>query len=445
MNEKTIDLGYQARPWQRKVHDSLIRFNVLALHRRAGKTEVAIMELIDKAIKFDKENGFFIYLAPFLKQAVAIAWGRFKSRLEPLVLDGAVEIREGDKSIVFKHNNAIIRMFGDDNNQAMRGLRVDGAVIDEVAQVHQETWDEILQPAMSDRLGWALFIGTPNGVNLFSQLFYAGTKMDDWYCARWTVDDTDAINPDEIARLKEQMPENSYAREYLCDFSASADDQLISLNEVLEATSRGLTKEDVDGSAKVLGVDVARYGGDRSCIFPRQGLIAYKPKVYQGVDNMTLAGYVADAINKWQPDLVLIDAGRGEGVIDRLRQLGHIIIEVNFGSKPMDDHYNNKRSEMWDTMRHWLNQGGMIPDNHELQVDLCTPTYSYNNAANKFALESKDSIRKRDLPSPDLGDALALTFAYPSPAKPAISHTGVPFDHAPARTRTSDYNPIDNI
>ena len=128
---------------------------------------------------------------------------------------------------------------------------------------------------------------------------------------------------------------------------------------------------------------------------------------------MELAAIAADAIARWEPDAVFVDAGRGEGVIDRLRQLNLNPIEVNFGGRASNPHYVNKRAEMWDAMRRWIDAGGCIPDNPELKVDLCAPTYSYANAANKFELESKDDMKKRDLKSPDLADALALTFAAP--------------------------------
>lgn len=439
------ELGYEPREWQQRVHYERHRFQVLALHRRAGKTELAIMELVDAAMKFRLDMGLFIYLAPFFKQARLIAWGRLKERLKPMIALGQVEIREGDTAVKFKHNGCVIRLLGADNADALRGLRIDGGVIDEVAQVKREVWEEILQPAGSDRKAWWMFIGTPNGVNLFSELYFKGQKDPDWHSASWTVYDTQALDPAEVDRLKRDMSDNSFAREYLCDFSAQAENALISLHQVLGSISSHLTEDDVEGSPVIMGVDVARYGDDRSVIFLRKGLLAYQPKIYREVSNMELAGLVAEAIKINKPDLVCIDAGRGEGVIDRLRQLGHSIVEVNFGGKPMDPHYVNKRAEMWDTMRAWLDRGGKLPDVESLKTELCAPLYSYDNAANKFALESKDKIKARGLSSPDLADALALTFAYPVSAKPDIAHTGAQVNRtlAQARGKRGDYDPLD--
>ena len=92
------------------------------------------------------------------------------------------------------------------------------------------------------------------------------------------------------------------------------------MEEAYAATARHYTIKDYEFAPKILGVDVARYGGDRSVIFPRQGLVAFKPKVFQGINNMDFAGQVAQAIDHWGADAVFVDAGRGEGVIDRLRQ-----------------------------------------------------------------------------------------------------------------------------
>lgn len=411
-NARTVDLGYRPRQWQRECHIARKRFTVLALHRRAGKTELAIMELVDAALKFNKELGLFFYVAPYLKQAKIIAWARLKQRLSALIALGAIEVNESELAVRFRHNSAIIRIYGADNPDGMRGVRLDGVVIDEVAQIKPEVWTEVIQPALSDRKGWALFIGTPSGVNLFSELFYKAQKLSDWHSALWTVYDTDAIDPEEVERLRRDMNETSFAREYLCDFSAAGDDQLISLADAQQAANRVYVARDIDYAPRILGVDPARFGDDRSVIMPRQGLQCFPPLVFRGIDNMQLAARVADKIDTWQPDAVFIDVGNGAGVIDRLRQLGYDIIEVNFGSKPADQRYLNKRAEMWYAMREWLRSGGAIPNVSDLKQDMAAPIYWYD-ASNKIVLEPKDDIKARGLPSPDLGDGLALTFAAP--------------------------------
>ena len=294
----------------------------------------------------------------------------------------------------------------------MRGVRLDGCVIDEVAQIKPEVWQDTLQPALSDRKGWALFIGTPQGVNLFSELYFRAGSLPDWHAARYTVYDTNAIDKDEVERLKRDMAESSFAREYLCDFSAAGDDQLISLSDVEAACNRELKPDQISFAAKVIGVDPARFGDDRSVIFKRQGLQAFDPLVFRGIDNMDLAARVARVIDEWKPDAVFCDAGNGSGVIDRLRQLGYDVIEVHFGGKATQPAYLNKRAEMWFELREWIKLGGAIPNIVDLKQDLAAPVYWFDSAG-RIQLEPKDDIKKRGLPSPDLGDALAVTFAQP--------------------------------
>jgi len=411
----SITLDYTPRAWQRECHVKKQRFSVYALHRRSGKTELAIMELIDKAIKTDKELAMFVYVAPFLRQAKAIAWARLKQKIEPLRRNSVIEINEGELSVRFKHNGAIIRLFGGDNPDAMRGLRLDGIVMDEVAQLKNELWTDIVQPALSDRLGWSIFIGTPSGINLFSELYYKAIDEDEWAAARFTVYDTDSLHPNEVTRLKRDMSETSFAREYLCDFAAQGDDQLIALADTEDAAKRTYQSDHVKMSPVVLGIDPARFGDDRSVVFRRQGKQGFKPIVYRGIDNMDLAARVANLIEEHNPDAVFCDAGAGSGVIDRLRQLSYDVIEIPFGGKATKpEQYINRRTEMWWLMKQWIEEGGAIPNDVDLKQELATPIYWYDNVGRKV-LESKDQIKKRlqGAGSPDLADALALTFALP--------------------------------
>ena len=435
-----VSLDYTAREWQRQCHINKKRFSVYALHRRSGKTELAIMELIDKAMKTDKELAMFVYVAPFLRQAKAIAWARLKQKIEPLRQRSAIEINEGELSIKFKHNGAIIRLFGGDNPDAMRGLRLDGIVMDEVAQLKNELWTDIVQPALSDRLGWSIFIGTPSGINLFSELYYKAIEEEDWTAARYTVFDTDSLHPNEVTRLKRDMSETSFAREYLCDFSAQGDDQLIALADTEDAAKRVYQADHVKLSPVVLGIDPARFGDDRSVVFRRQGRQAFKPVVYRGIDNMELATRVANLIEEHDPDAVFCDAGAGSGVIDRLRQLSYDVIEIPFGGKAMKpDQYINRRSEMWWLMKQWVEEGGAIPNDIALKQELATPIYWYDNVGRRV-LESKDQIKKRlqGAGSPDLADALALTFALPVAKK---QPEDIYIKRRKAATQKTDYDP----
>ncbi len=429
-----VDLVYNPHKYQAEIHEKLKRFSVLVCHRRFGKTFLAIATLIDAAISTNRKNLRFGYVAPFQKQAKQVAWDYLKQFALPI--HGTIA-NESETSITFL-NGAKIRLYGSDNGTAMRGLYFDGVVCDEIADFRPETWPEIIRPALTDshHKGWCLFIGTPKGLNQFYDLYQYAQKDPEWYAGMYRVDETDILDDEEIQMARNTMDENQYRREFLCDFSASMDNALITIDKVTDAAAKKMTDNDVVGSARILGVDVARYGSDRSVIQKRQGLVAYEPKIFNDIDNMTLAGMVAQEVNEWQPDAVFIDSGRGEGVIDRLRQLGYFVTEVNFGGKPLSPTYNNKRTEMWDNIRIWLDDGGALPNHTDLKTDLCVPLYKFDSG-NRLQLESKDDIKKRGGRSPDLGDALALTFSYPVAAK-KIGHFGFKEEAVMA-----DYDPFE--
>lgn len=410
MENKVIDIGYRPHFYQTKIHQSIRRFSVIVAHRRFGKTVFAVNTLIAAALRSQKQNPQYAYIAPFRNQAKAIAWKEIKKYTDKIP---GVEFVEAELKVIFPHNGAEIRLYGADNPDALRGLYLDGAVLDEVADMRPELWGEVVRPALSDRKGWALFIGTPKGINMFSELYFSALESPSWYAEAFRASETGLIDEQEMAAMKETMTESQIAQELECDFSAAVDNVLLSVSEVQEAAGKHLPPNEYNRSARIMGVDVARYGDDRSVIMKRQGLASFEPLVKRGIDNMELASIVAKHIDQWRPDAVFIDAGRGEGVIDRLRQLGYPIIEVNFGGKAMDDRFFNKRSEMWSDMADWIKAGGAIPKHQELMTDLCVPTFSFKNAANKFQLESKDHIKDRGMKSPDVADALALTFAYP--------------------------------
>jgi len=144
---------------------------------------------------------------------------------------------------------------------------------------------------------------------------------------------------------------------------------------------------------------------------------------------------VSEAVRTHQADAVFVDGGGvGGGVVDRLHQLHVPVIEVNFGGKAEDSRYQNKRAEMWGNMREWL-QRGSIPRDQELIDDLIGVEYGFT-PTNKIQLEKKEDMKKRGLASPDLADALALTFAYPVAPKGMAAHRG-----EMAKKRRS-YNPL---
>ena len=368
-----------------------------------------VNQLIKAAWCDSSGNGRYGYVAPFRSQAKSIAWDYVKEFSAPV--PGHV-VNEGELTVDFP-NGSRIRLFGADNPDAMRGLYFDGVVLDEVADMKPEVWGAILRPELADRNGWACFIGTPKGMNLFYELYTLGQNTPQWASAMYRADETGIIPEQELVDAQAVMSANQYRQEFLCDFNASEDNVLITIDMVSKAAKKGLTEADIRGAVRVIGVDVARFGDDRSVICRREGLWCHDMRVVEKADNMTFAGIVAREIDEFRPDGVFIDAGRGEGVIDRLRQLGYRVMEINFGMKATDSaKYANKRSEMWDRIREWLEAGAAIPNNPDLKGELASPTYKFD-AAGRLVLEPKEKMKERGLRSPDMADALALTFAFP--------------------------------
>jgi hypothetical protein len=140
---------------------------------------------------------------------------------------------------------------------------------------------------------------------------------------------------------------------------------------------------------------------------------------------MQVAGIVGKIINDDNPAMVFIDVGGlGAGIVDRLNELGYgrKITAVNFGERASEEgKYHNMRSQMWGEMRDWLAGGSVeIPDSDSLHADLVGPSYKYDSTQ-RLKLESKDEMKARGIKSPDEGDALALTFAFPVAANDDVS------------------------
>lgn len=223
-------------------------------------------------------------------------------------------------------------------------------------------------------------------------------------------------------------------------FPPGQSNTLIGVEEANTASQRVYAERSYRDEVKVLGVDVARFGDDRSVMAPRQGLVAFEQRVLRNVDTMQLASQVAMVIDDWKPDAVFVDqTGIGAGVVDRLRMLGYgrFVFGVDAASRALtsETKFLNRRAEMWWRTAEWIRQGGRIPDDAELISELTAPTYKFN-AQGRLQLESKDDLKKRGLPSPDKADALTLTHAAP------VAHRELrELYERPGRRSVSDYDP----
>lgn len=196
-------------------------------------------------------------------------------------------------------------------------------------------------------------------------------------------------------------------------FPPASMNALLGPDDVESSMGRHAAPPQYERAARVLGVDVARFGDDSSVIFPRQGIAAFPPIQLRNVDSLQGAGNVARKWADWQADACFVDntGGYGAGWIDQLAALGRPPIPVAFSGKPNDPRFLNKRSEiLWD-LAEWVKGGGCLPNVPEMRAELLALTYRFKG--DKIALVEKDLIKAEIGRSPDLTDALALTFSQP--------------------------------
>ncbi len=404
--------------WREVIHPELdrVRFATLVCHRRFGKTVGSVNHQLKKALLCPLPSPQFAYIAPFQTQAKLIAWEYLKyyARVIP-----GIKVREVGLSVELptRHSGragAKLFVVGADKPDSLRGIYLDGVILDEYGQMRKNFWGEIVRPALADRKGWAWRLGTPRGKDQLYEQYTADKKDPTRFACLYTVDDTGIIPADELEEMKKDMTPMEIRQELYCDFTASALDILIPIDLVSAALQKRYTAEDIRNAPRVMAVDVARYGDDRTVIVKRQGLVAFRSRRFQGSNNMEVADSVVSEIREFRPHTVFIDAGRGEGVIDRVRQLGFRVVEANFGARAINsDRYVNRRAEMWENLKKWLESGGSLPsEDTDLLEELSVPTYSFDTA-NRMVLEKKEKIKERMGKSPDVGDALALTFFAP--------------------------------
>jgi len=213
-----IVIPYKPREHQKAVHKNLKRFNVLVCHRRFGKTVLCINELLKKAMQNTLSRPRYYYLAPTYSMAKRTAWDYLKeyTNVLPNVTYHETELRAD------LPNGARIQLLGCERPDSLRGLYIDGVVLDEVAQMPPRLWTEIIRPALSDREGFMIAIGTPQGHNSFHQLYDHAMHQDDWYAETFKASDTNIISELELNEAKALMPEEIYDAEFECSFDSAA-------------------------------------------------------------------------------------------------------------------------------------------------------------------------------------------------------------------------------
>ena len=211
-----VELDYYPRDAFIDFHDREQRWAVIVAHRRAGKTLLNILDLVYRALTDGKEDGRYAYIAPYYSQAKTIAWDYLLKYSKPV----AAKANQSELWVELV-NGARIRLFGADAGENLRGLYLDGVVLDEYADMKPSIWGAVVRPLLSDRKGWATFIGTPKGHNAFWDVYNNATKSKDWYVKVLRASQTGIIPKDELDDAASMMTEDQYLQEFECDFESA--------------------------------------------------------------------------------------------------------------------------------------------------------------------------------------------------------------------------------
>lgn len=341
------------------------------------------------------------------------------------------------------------------NMEAFAGLHNQGkrilVVFDEASGIEDLIW-ETTEGALTDlntQIIWLVFGNPTKNKGRFRECFPGGKFDHRWKYLRVDSREVSITNHKQIARWIEDYGEDhDFVRVRVRGIFPRVDaESFIPYDLAKQATDRVI--EPQDGFPVVIGVDVGRFGDDPSVIYPRKGRDAKSLpiEVYPGIDTQTLALKVLQAIHRYSATLAFVDEGGvGGGVVDRLRELRAPVIAVDFGSKPdginveRGVRYANKRAEIWGALRDWLADGSVperAPGLEQTILDELTGPNHGMNVREAIQLESKKDMRRRGVPSPNVADALACTFALPTYVPPR----GARFKLEPRVEK--DYNPYE--
>ncbi len=315
--------------------------------------------------------------------------------------------------------------WSENNTEAFAGLHNQGKriliIFDEASGIHEKIW-EVTEGALTDEnteIIWIVLSNPTLPYGAFRECF--GKQMHRWKTMQIDSRTVEGTNRQEAQKLIEDYGEDHDRVRVRVrgEFPLKGSDRLISGDLVWAA--RSYKAKDYENLPKIFGLDVARFGEDRTTLYQRQGRHAECLGKWRGKDTAQVAALVAEAINYQNPAVVVIDSdGIGAPVYDQLKFMGYGRLLVDFhGAKPANkpEMYHNRRTEVWALMMESLKAGMEIPNDPELASDLTGPQYDFN-AKQQMVLEKKDDMKERGLSSPDCGDALAYTFAVQLAAPP---------------------------
>jgi phage terminase large subunit len=216
---RKILIPYAPRALQQVVHDGMDahRFGVVVCHRRFGKSVLGVNHLQKGAVTCPRLRPRFAYIGPTYRQAKATVWDYLKFYARPIP---GVGFHESELRADYP-NGGQVRLYGGDDPDSLRGLYFDGVVVDEYGLHAADIFSTVLRPALTDREGWCLILGTPNGRNQFSEIHDYAQAQAGWFSAVYKASETGILTAEELAEARKVMTADEYAQEFECSFSAA--------------------------------------------------------------------------------------------------------------------------------------------------------------------------------------------------------------------------------
>lgn len=287
---------------------------------------MCVNSLVDAALRCRREAGRYAYVAPLYNQAKDVAWEYLKRYALPV--DGTTA-HESELRVDFP-NGARVRLYGGDNPDRLRGIYLDGVVLDEPAQMDPRLWPEVIRPSLADRGGWAIFIGTPMGRNDFAKLYEAARTDDAWYTAILKASETGTVSEEELTAARAVMTADQYAQEFECSFDAAVPGAYYAALITAAEEAKRIGRVPYDPAISVTTAWDLGVGDDTAIWFCQQvgreiHVIDYYEARGQGLDHfakLLAAKPYAYARHILPHDAEARELGTGKTRIETLRSLG---------------------------------------------------------------------------------------------------------------------------
>ena len=411
-------LGAEPLPWQAELMNAVARgerrISVRAGHGVGKSTCCSWLLIWHMMTRMPQKSVVTAPTAGQLYDALFSELKRWINKLPP-VLRESVEIFSDRVVHKGAPESSFIsaRTSSAERPEALAGVHSEHVLLicDEASAIPEAVF-ESAAGSMSGHAATTILIGNPTrNVGLFFRTHHQ--LKSDWFTLHVSCHDNPLVSNDFLNQISATYGENSnaYRVRVLGEFALRDDDSLIAADLVDAAMDRDIVLDTTQDL--IYGIDVARFGADRTVLLKRQGNVVLSYKHWSGEDLMGTVGKIVHEARIDKPAIIAVDSiGVGGGVADRLRELGFNCIDVNVSETvALNQQANRLRDELWLNCKEWLETRAVkIPKDDDLRAELIGPTYSFTSNG-RIKVEGKAEMKRRGMRSPDLADALCLTFA----------------------------------